>query len=493
MEVPVSPADPGRDYFRSAEQVVKRLGLGSAASIRLETLKLELIDRGVEGSDPRVLRWIAPALSRSREDMQAFHDLAPVSPSTTAIQPTVAERSERPSPPPPPRRRRAWVLVAIVIAIVVAIIVAREMRDDGVQTAAPRPIVVPKDTTVVPTETQLQTELELQPWAIAAALSPLLLALLYVLFERRRRRELKRNFEPEPERAANVHFTALAPSLFEDDTVQIPLRKMRRHRSVPDTRLDIPACIAATIRAGALPQVRFGVRKQTPEYLLLAEREDPRDHLTQLARSLSRRMEALGVAHYYYEFFGTPRDVQPIVDGEPQPLEPLEGIVARHRQARPLLVMESFDCAEGPLHPEWLRTLGDLPDPAFLNPRARDCWDDAETYLNTGGFSVVPATAAGLDAYGEHVSHQARTEPAVLSLAAGRFDLPESLASDRERLLADTSPGERFAQGLVADLASWLSPEEMDWLRSIALFPRIDPALTRHLGERLDDAEETCR
>lgn len=494
------PATGGADFFALVEQRASASQTSADRWARYVALKEALLARGVARSDSRILRWAAPILCHSASEFEQIMRLGPVDEPT--IRAPDVETEDTPPPPPPwwERYQRQFVGMVAVLTLTLLLVSSQPPQPagggGGGQTAQQTQKEVTVDTSPAPdsaeeglddpgTEEVIPTFLErLWPFGILAVLVPLLLAAAYIVWLRRRRREIKREFTPPPHDSAQVRFDGNELDLLTEQPLQRALRKLRQHRDAPTSKIDVRATIRATIAAAGLPQIRQATRKQTPEYLVLTEREDPGDHLAMFGRLFSRRLDEEHVATAYYEFRGTPQRLQQVKRGEVAGRTSIHELLAYNPGARSILLQESFDILDGPALPASSAELARMAGAMVMVPRAQEYWDDAEIALSRLGFSVAAPDAANIDRIADHLGED-DAEPRALGAVEGRYDLAEKLAFDRERLLAPESPAPRIVRGLASDLEAWLGPDGSEWLRAIALFPRVDPSLTVYFGKHL--------
>lgn len=535
------------DYFELAEAVAKSFHLSPADWVRFHTLRLALLDRGIQRSDPRVIKWVSPILCRAADHKLQLERLAVETASSAPVEvgpyvvPEVEQETASASWP-------RWVIGAAAVSAAIALAVALwpepppspEPDSDLIQgptipvpdastseaptqpesssspvpapnpvaesepasTPAPAPIPSPPpesgeadasspDTQTGPTPdtaASVNREWQWNPLGRTLALLPWLIVSGYVLWLRSRRRQLKRRFTPPPETTAKIDLDAGVAHLNQSDSLRQSLRKLRQHTLVPGREIDVTSSIRATIAAAGSPKIRFGGRMQTPEYLYMTESEDPADHLALFARSLGDSMRKEGVAFSEFEFLGVPATLRPLENDEIGNPVHLDEVAARHPDARPILFQEGFDCVDGPLGQPWFVDMGARRGAVNLNPRSQCQWDNAESHINHAGFFVAELNPSSLDAYVEHLGSGEEQHPNALKGIEGQFDLAESLALDRQVCLSDKAPSQHTIDDLIDDLSDWLSEEAMDWLRAVALFPRIEPQLTILLGEHMRDA-----
>ena len=489
-----APLAPAPDLFARARAAAAQLRLGTSERMRLEAICAEAHTRGVASDDPRIARWLAAALCRSPAERAHFLNVlqgaSAEPPPPGASRPAVVEDDPLPEPPPAApilrRKRVAAGLLALLLLLLAAGFVA------WWQSGADQPPPVPAAGTATiavqqqaPAESTPPMALRPQPWAIAAMLLPLLMAGAFALIERHRRRSLRRDAAPDTRRVLHIALAEGGEALMAGGATRGTFRRLRRHGSIASRRLDAPATIAATIRAGGQPAIRFGTRPESPDYLLLSERESPRDHLAWVGRLLAARMAEEQVSHSLWEFLGDPRRLARIERGVPSPALPLATVLALNDRSRALLLMEAHDLAAAGTATDWMEQFAGAPFAALLDPRPRTLWGAPELQAQAAGLFPVAIGTEGLARYADRLLAGAEEPPA----RGGRgFDLPASLAADRAMLLDRAAPDPLIVDGLIDDLEEWLDPDGLAWLSALALFPYLHPGLTAHLGTALRDA-----
>ena len=486
------------DYFVLSAIAARRLKTSPATLIRFETIRLQLAAHGIRPDDKRIPLWIAPILCTTPETRRLFLEGFPeeqadvAQPSTKRPGSAAAEsHTIRKSAT---RRQIGWrpaSLLASVLAIPIAALFLLPLISHEPQ-GVNRPVEVPTTNSSQansslqspPTQT-LPDESNVTIWLLLGV--PALIAIGYIVWLRRRRRTIRRDNAPAPDRSVKLAFATGLQNLFTERSLRKALGNLRRHRPVVSTKLNIPAAIRATIRSAGFPQMHYGFRPRSPDYLMLNERESPADHLTLIGRLIAKRMTEEHVAHSQFEYFGDPRRLQLIERDAPGGVFPLTTVLARHDGARVMLFQESHDCFADESCPEWLSRIAETERPALLNPRARDGWGPAESRLTALGLGIFPPSLGGIVDYGDYLSATDNVRRRLTRSNKIRFDLPESLARNRDQMLDNEPPLADLVIELVADIDFWLDEQGSYWLRALALFPYVDPGLTVFLGVALVD------
>ncbi len=325
---------------------------------------------------------------------------------------------------------------------------------------------------------------EFYPALLRYALAGTAVWLLVAFALNRARRQMLRDANPDVDPLLELSLRIGRANLFAGPQFEKVLRQLRAHQASASSRLDVRRSLRATIARGGLPDLRFGTRRRKPEYLILAEREMPGDHLPEVGRALRDRLAGAQIAARQYEFTGAPWRLRADDPLRTTLFEPVEAVMARHGDARVLVCAEGEDLiGEQSSTGEWIDAIAADHRPLLLNPRERKHWHDPETRLAAAGLSVMAAGALDAKVLAQHFAQGApRVEPASYE-SPQDADLPAFLAPDRDLLLSDASPESDEVEALLVNLEEhWLDRMEMRWLRTLALFPVIHPSITYFAG-----------
>jgi formylglycine-generating enzyme required for sulfatase activity len=250
------------------------------------------------------------------------------------------------------------------------------------------------------------------------------------------------------------------------------LNALRRRAADEHLLLDLPATVRATVRRGGM--ARFVFRRQTrpPEYLLLVDRADPRDHRARFYDDLYRLLRQNEVLAARFFFDGDARRCHN--DEYPEGLS-LDELLFRYPHHRLLVIGDArrwFSAATGRLAP-WTEQLTRWTDRALLSTLPAADWGRRERALSAR-FRFAPATVAGL---------RAAVELFESDEADARLPDPARMAA-----LAMPAP---VALGEGGDLLQALEEQLPDedtrvWLAACALWPELHYDLTCWLGAWLE-------
>lgn len=258
-------------------------------------------------------------------------------------------------------------------------------------------------------------------------------------------------------------------------------RDFRLRREIASNRLHIPGTIARTVARGGWPELVYGTRRATPEYVVLIDRRSFADHQARFVQEMVGRLKDQEVFLAQYFFNVDPRLCFP-EDPEAPPLT-LSQLAARHPDHRLLLFLEAphfFDSESGQLS-RWAKELESWREVAVLTPERVEHWRGWERAL-ARLFFVAPATVNGLSTLVQRNREAVSQEAAS---AGGRAPFPAELRLRPGRWLDRNAPGETRVEGMIAALRRYLGKQGFFWLGACAVYPEIHWNLTLHLGSTL--------
>lgn len=489
------------DHFAEARREAELARLTPPERERLEALLWQLQARGMDPADERVPRYTAALLRRTGG-------------GGVAVDPGGGRKPSPPSSGPEPNLDEnspdGWTWIRVGSALrahrvrilrgfaVIALSLA-------VGRSRPVPLLIdnPVDTAVTPPSNDLTIDQPytvdvtiwlLNRWTVSALLGIVAAAILGVLVARwwlqRRRRQLRRDGADGRAALTGISVRNARADFFNEPEFAAALRKLRRYRAVPSARIDVPGSIRATLSNCGMPTLRFAKRRLSPEYVILAEREAPHDHLPEIGAALDERLRGESIQSSRYEFSGDPNRLRFASEAGSTQSEPLDVVLARHEGAQMLVLMESFDALPpGSSAPRWVaKSLGSTV-PWLIDPRGRDVWSHSESDLDALGVAVVTADTGGLTDLADRIDSAGDAAvPTGAVSAAGRPDLAAFLADHRDLLLSPIRPGDEQVINLIANLGRSLDRDGFDWLCALALFPMVHGGFTLFAGWTLKDA-----
>jgi len=503
--------------------VLRREGLAldarHDAAVHAVVMRL-LAKPGADPDEATVRRHLRPILCATRRDeidfdrrWDAFFGTAePVTP-----------------PPPPVDVRRAWRFgflraAAVSVIVVIAALGAGQVffkpkpRQDEPITARDAPVPVPEvpksspETGVweirpvaPPAPFQIWTppaDAPASPWMIRlwSALNPAerivaiaallvialsLLGLVLASAARARVRHLARGLVHAGD---NVRLEHLWIDLERDELDLGPFlhgisARLRRHESVASARLNEEATVRRTAENGGWLVPVPATRPQTPEYLVLLEENHRHDHWERLLSAWIEQLRFRGVEMDVFRYRGHP-GVSSAVIGENRRAFSLRELNARFPRHRVLLTGVPGPVRD--IHHEtqpWVQELR-LWEKArvLLTPPGAEEDLDAMAFAEEEGWRVFPFAADGLRSFAAWVA-----EDGMPSLRPEESDpaLPPLLAGNLEAWMDTRPPAVATVRAGVRQIADWLGPFGMLWLRACAVYPQVDWNLTRFLGAGL--------
>ncbi|KSB89100.1 hypothetical protein AS593_04185 [Caulobacter vibrioides] len=503
------PAPPSPEEIL-VERLIVEFELSTAEQLRLHEVRATLHHHGIAPTDAAFARWLSPVFCSSPQEQAQFlarfqelrADVAPPAPRLSV-------RRARSEPPPPRRRatpevdenlrrdRRDALVLGLVGAIVLVALGLLILLLNGRE--IPLPGIAPPPTPNLATpQVRLLIDIrhdpvgwvlkfDLGPWALLG-LIPLLFgltmsAVLLLLLRRE-----QRAFRPTPETSRPVALGAALGDYFGGQEVLRSMLSLARHSSAPGSRLNIRRSLRATVRNAGYPTLRFGARPRIPGYLLLIDREGPRDHLPLVGEMLARRLRRQHAAVTRYAFNRRPRQLANLDTPAERPAL-LSELTAGVSGARTLVLAETDRLVRPTGEPvDWLEDLAIGGQVTVLDPRAESDWAGDEAALRRAGLAVLPATPDGVRRYADWLMVGGGA-PATAPSQPPRLDLPFQLSRHRAMLLSAEPLDEDLIDGLLEDLKTWLGEDLMRLLRALAVFPRLEPTLTLALGKTLKTAD----
>lgn len=249
---------------------------------------------------------------------------------------------------------------------------------------------------------------------------------------------------------------------------------------------DIPLSIKATIRNGGMPTFHRRRRKTTPQYILLIEQKNPRDHLADLYADLGAELRRRDVAVEWFFYDNVPyrcwRDRR-----EPSSFTNVERLAAEYDGSKLLIIGEPNGLLALPdLRPsnQTLDLLDNFKEVALLCNKSTAQWTNAEWAL-CQLFPVVPATAAGLATLVAQWDAPSVWTPDYWKTVHQEVSVPSVEAAGSE--------DEDDFDEMMDNLRFYLGKAGYPWLCAAAVYPDIYYELTALLNDEsiAPDAELT--
>ncbi len=314
-------------------------------------------------------------------------------------------------------------------------------------------------------------------WPLKAGLILLLGLLLaaVLLWDERRRAKAVAELQ-RPDRAPylwNPETGVDAAAFLTDDATAL-LTRLRGRSPDERLRLDLPATVQASTRAGGRLQLRYRHYTLPPDFLMLIDRLDGQDHRARLFDALYQvflRAE-VPVARYFYD--GDPRLC--FDENHPGGIS-LTALAQRHAGAQLLLVGDGqglLSTLSGGAAP-WTNLLEGWSRRALLLTRPMDSWGRREKVLQAL-LPVLPASPGGLGAALDLFNAEDRS----------------NLSEEQLRSIPDAQQTPfAFEHELLPDLERHFASPYIDWIAACALWPTLHWDLTLHLGAKVAELNGT--
>ena len=239
---------------------------------------------------------------------------------------------------------------------------------------------------------------------------------------------------------------------------------------------DIPLSIKATIRNGGMPTFHRRRRKTTPQYILLIEQKNPRDHLAGLYADLGAELRRRDVAVEWFFYDHIPyrcwRDRR-----EPSSFTNVDRLAAEYDGSKLLIIGEPNGLLALPdLRPSnrTLDLVDNFKEVALLCNKSTAQWTNAELAL-CQLFPVVPATAAGLATLVAQWDAPSVWTPDFWKTVHQEVSVPS--------VEAVTSEDEDDFDEMMDNLRFYLGKTGYAWLCAAAVYPDIYYELTTLLND----------
>ncbi len=263
-------------------------------------------------------------------------------------------------------------------------------------------------------------------------------------------------------------------------------QRLKRTGSIETRKLDIERTIDKTIHhAGLFTPVRLK-RERQPAYLVLMNRANSQDHLTDRANSLFDRLKEANVTVYRFEYHQDPRLC--FSTGQSRKAHSLNQL-ARHYAGCRLILIGDGEALIDPFSGEaqrWVRQFEAWNTRVLLTP-APQPWDARETQIAHAGFAVAPFRVNGLEAVSDWLLKPSLD--AVWFKPGNEEPLPELFALDEAVWLTGAPPPGYGASATCAVLFDYLGQSGYRLLTACAAYPQLVSELTLTLDQILFPAD----
>lgn len=396
------------------------------------------------------------------------------------------------------------ILLLIVTAVVLTSLFFIPQVNEFINPPAPAPVSTVPPPSITPDIQKTYPPVErFYFWLImAAAAFPVLVWGVWLAWWRWWRRHLddwrKENREhlklkrPRVNKDGNQLFEASAFRRFAQD--------LRLHRRIPVQSLDPEATVHASVdRAGFFTPV-YGVRRVTPEYLILIDRTGYLDQQAQLIDEWITRLKTAGVFVDRFYFDGDPRTCFPSAADQHRIVADsfsLAALAARYPDQRLLI----FGQPEGFVEPlssrpaKWLTTILETWKVRILLSTAT-AESYAEWVIRDEGLPVLRADEENLQLLLKEIREAEMRDDETHSPRAA--DLPSAvpqlyptlLLNDEKQWLAETEPDEATIEKLKKELYEYLGETGYRLLAACAVYPETLWDLTFYLAHHLLKSDE---
>ena len=486
-------------------------GLPSGVGERVRAIRV--VQRfGTAEPSPRWKPLLCPIFARNPGEQERFsqafdfffdeskYETPPPLPGQTRL----VELSETRSRPRSWQRLWQWALVALILVAVVELRVPERLFDLANATILSKPDRPPlPDSTRTPRNVPGMNRRQVEqkrtvynkrlcagwecisrgwrPWALGAPLVLLMLGLIGASTSRWKQVQLRRR---EGRRSPPLTWpvVAEAPRLAGyRETLANAARAMNQRLAAESDRLDVPATIRATVRAGGFPSIRFRREQLLPEYLLLIEQRTTGDHFAAWWSAIASELQALGVRVDCYYHGGDSRRVWSaggavtLTTARLLELHPCHSVLLLGESA---LLLNAYS---GELT-TWAAMLKSRENRAVLTPEASFEWGQTEAAVGRH-LTVLPARVRHLPAVLKSFDPYERRSALRLAEAEETAAMPDKTLEES----ADGAEGPNEGTGLALQL--YFDPAVFQWLCACAVHPELQWELTVELGRTVDPTE----
>ena len=493
-------------------QLREEYGLGVDEFIATQTLLLELAKRdAVPRSAEGLAAVLSPILCTTKREQEALPQKIEL--WLQANQP-VPEEPDPPEEPLPPElglhkvviMRRLLIGLAVLVALgagayaywdtigpTLALVpppeaaASADNKEGGTGTRARGEELAPETGVVRLNELEISPEEDgalLRTLGIVAAVLAGILALRQLLSRWQGRRFLNRVRNPDDVYKRALALQDQSEEAERQERYLVAARHLRARQASYQVTLDVERSVAASARAGGTPQQVFRQRTELPEYLCLLDQRSSKDHA---AVQISKHLDGIQSNSVFLNRFRFDRDPRVCREvggprnGRVAKLTELTSLYPGHH----LMIFSDgrglFDSVTGTLA-HFTEEFRAFRSATLLTPEPVSSWGYREDTLSTARLQVLPVSVDALA--GVRSPNAAKKVRAEERLGP---PLPATLEQDERRWLHDESPDEAFVLRGFAGTKRYLGPEGFLWLCTCAVYPEIQPLLTRRLGRLLSE------
>jgi formylglycine-generating enzyme required for sulfatase activity len=295
-------------------------------------------------------------------------------------------------------------------------------------------------------------------------LSPFIFLFLLEIYKYNRRRLiLLRQRGKKPPLVWPIKVETPDPEIVKSKRFYQAAFSLRQRLKSDVRRFDVEKTVSDTIENGGFPVFRSRRLTKPPEYLILIDLPDYKDHYAHMFDNISVSLasEGIFVKRYFYQ-----KDPRVCFEEPGSQRIYLTDLKTRYSDHRLIIFgdgEELLDPLSGGLD-NWTVLFRDWQERAFLTPELAKDWSVRELAL-AREFIVLPASLDGLCALVDHFE-LSRTTDLKRWKASGSLEisLPQGLEND------------------VVELRRYLGEETFQWLCACAVYPELHWDLTLYLG-----------
>src|SRR5262245_4925240 len=279
--------------------------------------------------------------------------------------------------------------------------------------------------------------------------------------------------------------------LFQRQSFRQSIQELRRHRQIEGNDLDMQHTVLATTCCGGMFTPLYGLRRVTPEYLLMIDRISVHDEQARIGDELFNRLRDNSIFITRYYFQADPRTCR---GSEPDsPTYTLHDLTGRYHDNCALIFGDgAWLISPFTGKPEnWLNIFSHWPQCILLTPETPENWGYREYLLEEHNFIILSATKESLSTLAETIATGVKP---TLKSKRRMPPVPEIIEMRPKRWLENHEPQAEIVERLCHGLKRYLGDEGWYWLSACAVYPALSWDITLYLGYKLfgerDDFEE---
>ena len=222
---------------------------------------------------------------------------------------------------------------------------------------------------------------------------------------------LQKTRDKKPWYSYPIKVDSYDPEFVTDKNFYTTARRLRDRQKSNIYKIDIQKTLTKTINSGGFPHFEYSALKKAPEYLVLIDLPEYRDHYSYFIKHITDRFEKeeINVNKLFYK-----EDPQICFKDLNSPRENLSDIIYRFKGSRLIIVgngNQLLDQSTGELE-EWTELFDYFQERAILSTRPTEEWGICEVNLSKN-FVVLPASLNGFDSVVDHF--QSEINPNILN------------------------------------------------------------------------------